>query len=489
MRNTTLLEHEHWSTAMRDLKVALMLAAGLAVTTASAQVTLKLVNTQDVSILCDTLNPDFFIGNNPSAVCLVGDRLFVGGYNNSGLAADLKLVVIEDIFGARQFRVMAIGTDTEGNAIFNQNMPAQRNYTGFDYAPGHGLLVNWDRGGVGVASQIRLFDIDTQLNPILLQEAVPSQSPAGGGGPAWDFGFDGLGFDTNGDGQKDSPLAAIVDFRGYPNSLQNFGPIAYRVTDDLDLGLNALSYSSGVVYSSDMTDGGDPARSIAPNIGNLPGGARRAGDNGVTNDSLLWRDIDIHPTSGFVAARANDVLLGNRDEFNGVDIFNIADAGTQTPNLQNLQIVYNLPCGEDFVIYNSRANGGGAGQAFEATVLGTDYVGNPVTLSFVEADGVTPAIIPTGVSAYDFSWDPATQRLAISDFANRNVYIFEVACPSVCPECAADFDQDGGVTGSDVEAFFIEFEAGTTCADVDLDGGVTGSDVEFFFTVFEAGGC
>jgi hypothetical protein len=55
--------------------------------------------------------------------------------------------------------------------------------------------------------------------------------------------------------------------------------------------------------------------------------------------------------------------------------------------------------------------------------------------------------------------------------------------------CAADFDQDGGVTGSDVEAFFAAFEAGETSADVDADGGITGSDVEAFFTLFEAGGC
>lgn len=59
----------------------------------------------------------------------------------------------------------------------------------------------------------------------------------------------------------------------------------------------------------------------------------------------------------------------------------------------------------------------------------------------------------------------------------------------VCAPCAADYDQDGGVTGSDVEAFFIDFEAGTGCADVDLDGGITGADVEAFFIAFENGGC
>lgn len=60
---------------------------------------------------------------------------------------------------------------------------------------------------------------------------------------------------------------------------------------------------------------------------------------------------------------------------------------------------------------------------------------------------------------------------------------------SSCPACAADFDQDGGVTGSDIGAFFAVFESGATCADVDADGAVTASDLSAFFTLVEAGGC
>lgn len=58
-----------------------------------------------------------------------------------------------------------------------------------------------------------------------------------------------------------------------------------------------------------------------------------------------------------------------------------------------------------------------------------------------------------------------------------------------CPACAADYDQDGGVTGADIAAFFTDFESGAECADVDQDGGVTGGDIGAFFQVFEAGGC
>lgn len=58
-----------------------------------------------------------------------------------------------------------------------------------------------------------------------------------------------------------------------------------------------------------------------------------------------------------------------------------------------------------------------------------------------------------------------------------------------CAGCAADYDQDGGVTAGDIGAFFVDWESGAPCADVDQDGGITGGDIGAFFTVFEAGGC
>jgi len=57
------------------------------------------------------------------------------------------------------------------------------------------------------------------------------------------------------------------------------------------------------------------------------------------------------------------------------------------------------------------------------------------------------------------------------------------------PFCAADFNEDGGIDGADVEAFFVVWEAGGTGADVNEDGGVDGRDVEAFFVVWERGGC
>jgi len=53
--------------------------------------------------------------------------------------------------------------------------------------------------------------------------------------------------------------------------------------------------------------------------------------------------------------------------------------------------------------------------------------------------------------------------------------------------CIADWNVDGGIDGSDIESFIIDWQNGT--ADANQDGGVDGADVQAFFLVWEAGGC
>jgi hypothetical protein len=51
--------------------------------------------------------------------------------------------------------------------------------------------------------------------------------------------------------------------------------------------------------------------------------------------------------------------------------------------------------------------------------------------------------------------------------------------------CAGDYNCDGGIDGSDIEAFFVAWEQGT--ADINEDGGTDGADVEMFFVRWEQG--
>lgn len=55
--------------------------------------------------------------------------------------------------------------------------------------------------------------------------------------------------------------------------------------------------------------------------------------------------------------------------------------------------------------------------------------------------------------------------------------------------CFADFNQDGGIDGADVDAFFAKWSLGESDADVNQDGGVDGADVDEFFIQWSQGGC
>lgn len=82
----------------------------------------------------------------------------------------------------------------------------------------------------------------------------------------------------------------------------------------------------------------------------------------------------------------------------------------------------------------------------------------------------------------------AATYAGITNFGYAGPQLVVFATAGGCP-CAADYDQSGGVDGSDVEAFFTDWAGSIGCADVDQSGGVDGSDVEAFFLVWTAGGC
>jgi hypothetical protein len=90
--------------------------------------------------------------------------------------------------------------------------------------------------------------------------------------------------------------------------------------------------------------------------------------------------------------------------------------------------------------------------------------------------------------------DRVRVRFLASDSPNNSVVeagldavlIQGFSCVAPCP---ADFNRDGGVDGSDVEAFFRTWESGVASADVNEDGGVDNGDVERFLFTWERGGC
>jgi len=178
--------------------------------------------------------------------------------------------------------------------------------------------------------------------------------------------------------------------------------------------------------------------------------------------------------------------------------------------------------------------GGESGQPGTSVVRTPGFIQQPAPVSTCASGTATLSVTAVGVGSftYQWQWQPAglnTAWAALNDGINidsqgrpafdvsgatttavgvRSISglggnfrcIFTNACGSVtsnpatltvcrCLDCSADFNQDGGVDGSDVESFFLVWQAGGCNGDVNQDGGVDGSDVEAFFLVWQAGGC
>jgi len=470
------------------MKNAIQLVAAAAVcasacSLANADLTLRLVSTQDVAVLCDSVNaPAFYVGNNASVISLVGDNLFVAGFRSNAsvdpVAATGQMVKIEQIFGTRAFRAVPSSQVV---------LPNNRGFYGLQYDYGSaqaGLVLSYDAGSIGVAGAFKRYDVDTQLNPILVTTSPAGTSPRGGAGPAFDYGFSGAGFDVDLDPMTAAaPVVSLLDFSGYPGSVQAKGPFGVLIADRVSGDMSGLSVIAGRIYDGNSVDANN--NPTAPII-NTPG------TNAVTVSGTLWRDIAIDPRNGNLAARAdNDVIIGRRNADNGLAshvvlscAVNAGCASTPFAILQRVEILWGASSG-DTVIYNQFGIGG---TGLAEWIKGADLDGASVPINFIDANGA-PFNPANAGGTYDFSWDGISGRLAISDFANRIVYIFEVDAGSACPACAADYDLSGGVDGSDVEAFFNDWSASAPCADVDQSGGVDGTDVEAFFVFWGAGGC
>ena len=66
---------------------------------------------------------------------------------------------------------------------------------------------------------------------------------------------------------------------------------------------------------------------------------------------------------------------------------------------------------------------------------------------------------------------------------------FYITGPFFEPRCIADYNQDGGIDGSDYSDFFNDWESGELKADLNGDGVVDGADVVVFTDPWKSGAC
>jgi len=100
------------------------------------------------------------------------------------------------------------------------------------------------------------------------------------------------------------------------------------------------------------------------------------------------------------------------------------------------------------------------------------------------AGGCLNAVLRNGVSV-PYSYDAGTGRVVVNSTlvvgAGASTQLETVFLRN------ADFNQDGGVDGGDVDAFFAAWENGQAEGDFNQDGGIDGADIGYFFESWEAG--
>ncbi len=344
------------------------------------------------------------IGSNPIAVAWSGSQLYVAGFNNSGSAASVAVVEVLNatttgVVGDPNFSSPLGGTVGTFDSSVIQSTPNSRGYTGLDIsADGSSLLATFD---FGVA------------DPQALQVFNTSD-----GSQRWRVGVD---------------LTDPANFRGISGG-------------SFDPDFNGAGGASSGTAVGQLGSG-------RRHLYNTTTGAEIHGGSGSADPGFIWvpaggptitRDMDFDPDTGDVYVRHNNRVstterTGANTSTNQKQIFD--PNGGDFVLGQNISFLSNTTDG-DLLIFNNRDNAG-PGQTFVDSILVTDPNGVSVSSTFAFQSGFTPA---DGSALYDFDFDPVSQTLAVLDFTNRNVHIFEVG--TALPD-DADFDDDGVVTGLD----------------------------------------
>jgi hypothetical protein len=139
----------------------------------------------------------------------------------------------------------------------------------------------------------------------------------------------------------------------------------------------------------------------------------------------FWRDMDFASNGDMVARRANDVVLLSRTGGNSGNPSLLVDNGENAAFVagQNVSYVESADYG-NFVIYNDRSVTS-LGQAAADVLKVVDLAGNELSLNLYGG-----GMLADGSGYYDFSYDAASGTLAILDFSNREVRIYQVPAPA-----------------------------------------------------------
>lgn len=186
-----------------------------------------------------------------------------------------------------------------------------------------------------------------------------------------------------------------------------------------DPGFNGAGSNQGVAY---LSIGSGRRHLLDASTGGYINGQNAGAILNTTGTT--WRSLAFDPATGDIYAReSNRVTKSVRTGDNSVATQTFLGSLTtaSTVDGQNIAFVNSAAFG-NFLILNDRS-AASSGQAFTSVIRAMTTSGASLTINL---NGFTAA---NGNGQYNFSWDAASQTLAVSDFANRQVYIFAIPTP------------------------------------------------------------
>jgi len=210
------------------------------------------------------------------------------------------------------------------------------------------------------------------------------------------------------------------------------------------------------------------------------------------NDLSATQLLDLRPTGGVISSNR---LITVPAGFTVIDVLtNGNDVSLNNANLvidgpEGARVIVRIPNNAKMNISNGNILAGKSGIGLNAILFYSDRRDNAQHFNFNNSivNGVAFWSAAGRGGSITFNNAQGCTQIIADKIVLSDVRFCR--CAFGTSRCIADFNEDGGIDGSDVQAFFEAWENGQPEADVNEDGGIDGQDAQAFFSAWKAGSC